>query len=254
MTALLETLHVQKRFGSLAALAGVTLSIGEGEIVGLIGPNGAGKTTFVNVVAGSAPGWTGEIRFRSRSLRGLRPHQIARLGIARAFQVAQPFTAMTVAENVMVGALHGGPGRLGVAAARRKALEVLEPLELAGKADAPADALSAPERKRLELAKALAMEPSLLMLDEVMAGLNPAEVELAVELIRDIRARGVTILMIDHVIHAIESVADRVIVLHHGQKILEGPTADVLRDEQVIAAYLGSRGASARAAALAHGG
>src|SRR5919201_6190773 len=125
MTALLETLHVQKRFGSLAALAGVSLSIGEGEIAGLIGPNGAGKTTFVNVVSGSAPGWTGEIRFRSRSLRRLRPHQVGKLGVARTFQIAQPFAAMTVAENVMIGALYGCASRIRVSAAARTACAVL---------------------------------------------------------------------------------------------------------------------------------
>lgn len=238
---LLEVCGVTKRYGSLAALHEVGFTIGEGEIVGLIGPNGAGKTTLVNVVSGSAPGWSGDVRFRDRTLRGHKPHQIARLGIARTFQIAQPFDRMTAVENVMVGALFGHGDGAKVRVARRRAEELLGSLGLAEKASLPAESLNAPERKRLEVAKALALEPSLLLLDEVMAGLNPAEVGQAVELIEQVRARGVAILLIEHVMQAIASLADRVVVLHHGEKIVEGTAEDVLRDQQVIGAYLGSR-------------
>jgi branched-chain amino acid transport system ATP-binding protein len=246
MGALLEARNVTKRYGRLTAVDGVSFDVDEGEILGLIGPNGAGKTTLVNVITGSAPGWTGEIRFRGRSLRRLRPYRIGRLGIARSFQIAQPFAVMTVVENVIVGALYGRGQRGRVAAARASALEILEPLGLAGKADQPAESLNPAERKRLEIAKALATEPELLLLDEVMAGLNAAEVDLAVELIRHVRERGVSIVMIEHVMRAISSLADRLVVLHHGEKILEGPPADVLGDEVVIGAYLGARSAARR--------
>ena len=239
---LLDAKGVTMRYGNLAAVAGVSFELEEGEILGLIGPNGAGKTTLVNVIAGSVKGWTGEIRFRGRSLRRLRPHRIGRLGIARSFQIAQPFAGMSVVENVLVGALFAHRERRRVTAAHRNALAVLESLGLGGKADLPADRLSAPERKRLEIAKALAMEPQLLLLDEVMAGLNPVEIDLAVDQIRRVRAEGVSILMIEHVMQAITSLADRVVVLHHGEKILDGRTADVLGDELLIGAYLGVRG------------
>ena len=245
MSTLLEARSVTKRYGSLAAVAAVSFELKEGEILGLIGPNGAGKTAMVNVIAGSVRGWTGEVRFGGRSLRRLRPYTIGRLGIARSFQIAQPFEAMTVAENVMVGALFGRRELRRVAAAREKALEILELLGLIDKADSPAQSLNAPERKRLEIARALAMEPQLLLLDEVMAGLNPADVDLAVERIRRVRAEGVSILLVEHVMQAIASLADRVIVLHHGKKILDGPTADVLSDELLVGLYLGMHRAQA---------
>jgi branched-chain amino acid transport system ATP-binding protein len=241
MASSLQARTLTKRFGNLVALDAVSFDVEEGEILGLIGPNGAGKTTLVNVISGSAPGWSGELHFHGRSLRRLQQHQIGRLGIARSFQVAQPFVGMTVVENVMVGALFGRVRSRSIAAARRAALDVLEPLGLADRADAPAEALNTHERKRLEIARALAMQPRLLLLDEVMAGLNPAEVELAVELIRRVRGQGVSILMIEHVMQAIVSLSDRVVVLHHGQKLLEGPPAEVLSDELVIGAYLGAR-------------
>jgi branched-chain amino acid transport system ATP-binding protein len=240
MTALLEARDVTKRYGNLAALDAVSFHVEEGEIVGLIGPNGAGKTTLVDVVSGATPGWTGRIDFRGRPLRGLKPYRIGRLGIARTFQVAQPFTRMTVLENVVVGGLYGH-AEGGVRLARQRAAVLLDELGLSEKANEPAETLNAPERKRLELAKALSMDPTVLLLDEVMAGLNAAEIELAVELIRHVHKRGVTIVLIEHVMQAIASLADRVIVLHHGEKITEGPPEAVLADERVIGAYLGSR-------------
>ena len=246
MSALLEARNVTKRYGNLAALAGVSFDLKEGEILGLIGPNGAGKTTLVNVITGAAPGWTGDIRFRGRSLQRLHPHRIGRLGIARSFQIAQPFAAMSVVENVMVGALYGRARRARVRAARASSLEILEPLGLAEKADLSAESLNPAERKRLEIAKALATEPELLLLDEVMAGLNATEIDLGVELIRHVREQGVTIVMIEHVMRAIASLADRVVVLHHGKKMLEGSPATVLSHELVIGAYLGARSRRAR--------
>jgi branched-chain amino acid transport system ATP-binding protein len=241
MAVLLEAVGVTKRFGSLVAVSDVSFTLEQGEILGLIGPNGAGKTTLVNAIAGSAPGWSGEIQFRGSSLRRMRPHRIARLGIARSLQIAQPFAEMSVIENVMVGALYGSSARRSTADSRRLALEVLERVGLAGKQDAPSDELNGPERKRLELAKALATRPSLLLLDEAMAGLTPIEIEQAADVIRNVREQGVAILMIEHVMRAITSLADRVMVLHHGVKIVEGRPEDVLRNEQVVAAYLGAR-------------
>jgi branched-chain amino acid transport system ATP-binding protein len=239
MGALLEARNVTKRYGNLIAVADVSLELEEGEILGLIGPNGAGKTTLVNVITGTAPGWTGDIRFRGRSLQRLRPYQIGRLGIARSFQIAQPFGAMSLVENVMVGALYGQGRRVHLRAARAASLEILESLDLAEKADLLAESLNAAERKRLEIAKALAMEPALLLLDEVMAGLNAAEVDLAVELIRHVRERGIAIVMIEHVMRAVTQLADRVVVLQHGEKVSEGTPSAVLSDELVISAYLG---------------
>jgi branched-chain amino acid transport system ATP-binding protein len=238
--SLLELDGVTKRYGSLAALSDVSFAIGEHEIVGLIGPNGAGKTTLVNVVGGEAPGWEGEIRFGGRSLRGLKPYRIGRLGVARTFQIAQPFAGMSVLENVVVGGLYGHEHG-GLRAARARAEELLGELELESKADEPAESLTAPERKRLEIARALSTGPSLLLLDEVMAGLNASEVDLAVELIRKVHSGGVTILLIEHVMRAVTALADRVVVLHHGLKLVEGPAQEVLADERVIGAYLGSR-------------
>ena len=247
MSELLTARGVTKRFGSLAALSDVTFQVRAGEILAVIGPNGAGKTTLVNVISGSLPGWNGEIRFRDVSLRRLRPHRIGRLGIARTYQIAQPFAGMTALENVMVASLYGHERRASVRDARTHAETIMEQLDLAGKADVPAESLNAPDRKRLEIAKALATEPELVLLDEVMAGLNPAEVEVAVQLIERVRGRGVAILLIEHLMQAVRRLADRVLVLHHGVKIVEGPTEDVLADEQVIAAYLGSRFGKRRA-------
>jgi branched-chain amino acid transport system ATP-binding protein len=243
MAALLQLAGVTKRYGSLVAVDTVTFDLEKDEILGLIGPNGAGKTTLVNVIVGSQPPWSGEIRFGGRSLRNLPPYRISQLGIARSFQIAQPFVGMSVVENVMVGALFAARERSGIAATRSKAFAVLDSLGLAEKADLPAESLSVPERKRLEIAKALATQPQLLLLDEVMAGLNPAEVDLAIALIEQVREQGVSILLIEHVMQAIAGLADRVVVLHHGKKILEGPTARVLSDDFVISAYLGARDA-----------
>ena len=241
MTALLQVRGVTKRYGGLVVVDGLDFEVGEHEIVALIGPNGAGKTTMMNAIAGSVAGWTGDIRFRDRPLRRLRPYAIARLGIARTFQVAQPFTQMTLLENVMVGALFGRSERLATSGARIRAMALLESLELAGQAHEPAESLNPAERKRLELARALSTEPQLVLMDELMAGLNAAEVAGVIELIRRIRDGGVSILMVEHVLSAVRSLSDRLIVLELGRKVAEGPADHVLADERVIDAYMGRR-------------
>jgi branched-chain amino acid transport system ATP-binding protein len=218
----------------------VSFHVDKGETVGLIGPNGAGKTTLVDVVTGSTRPTSGDIILRGRSLRRLRPHRASSLGVARTFQIARPFTGMTVAENVMVGALHGR-ARDRVRDARARAVALVDAVGLAEKVDAAAESLSVPERKRLEIARALSAEPELLLLDEVMAGLTPTEVDATVELVRAMRERGLTILIVEHVMRAIESLADRVIVLHHGEKLFEGTPAQAFADKAVIRAYLGGR-------------
>jgi branched-chain amino acid transport system ATP-binding protein len=244
--AILTARGVTKKFGGLAAVADVTFDLREGEILGLIGPNGSGKTTLVNVVTGALSASAGEVRFAGRTLTGLPSHQVGRLGVSRTFQVVKPFRNLTVVENVMVGALFGASGGAReVRVARRQAEDVLAFVALDHRSDAPADGLNVPERKRMELARALAMRPRVLLLDEVMAGLNPAEIDTAVDLIKRIRERGITLLVIEHVMKAIRNLSDRILVLFHGQKLTEGAPADVLNDERVIAAYLGRRYAEA---------
>ncbi|MBW1779882.1 MAG: ABC transporter ATP-binding protein [Deltaproteobacteria bacterium] len=240
--AILEITGVTKRFGNLTALEDVSFTIREGEILGLIGPNGAGKSTLVNLISGVTSYETGDIRLLGKSLRGLKPHQIARLGISRTSQVVRPFNNMTTFENVMVGALFGKKGRKrSIRAAQGKTREILATLELTAKNKTPAERLNVPERKRLEKARALAMVPKILLLDEVMAGLNPTEVDRGVALIKGVREAGVTILVIEHVIQAIAQVSDRIVVLNHGEKITEGPPDVVLSDSEVVKAYLGRR-------------
>jgi len=241
-TKVLEVIGVSKRFGNLSAVKDISFTVGKGEILGLIGPNGAGKTTLINMIAGGLPYAVGDIFFLGKSIRGLKPHQVAHLGISRTFQVVQPFNNMTTLENVMVGALFGNNNRkrkLGMA--RKKSLKFLDLLGLATKKDVPGESLNISDRRRLERARVLAMLPTLLLLDEVMAGLNPTEIDEGVALIKKVRDAGVTILVIEHVMKAIAKVSDRVVVLHHGEKITEGPPEIVLNDRQVIDAYLGKR-------------
>lgn len=244
---ILEVIGISKKFGNLYALKDIDFSLWEGEILGIIGPNGAGKSTLVDLISGTVPYSTGDIRFVGKSIRGLKPHQIGGLGISRTYQVARPFNNMTTFENVMVGALFGKKGRKrSFWAARKKAKEALKVLGLEQKGRLPAEKLNVSERKRLEKAKALAMLPKVLLLDEVMAGLNSREIDEGVKLIKKVRDVGVSILVIEHVIQAIEMVSDRILMLNQGKQIIDGPPEVVLNDKQVIEAYLGRRFISTR--------
>jgi len=240
MTALLQVDGLTKRFGGITAVNKVSFSVTPGEIVGLIGPNGAGKTTLVNLITGVLPATSGRVLFEGRAVTRQRPFQAARRGLARTFQIVQPFADMTVLENVTAGALFGGEAasrRAGEKAAR----EHLDFVGLSDLADAPASALTLPNRKRLELAKSLAMRPKVLMLDEVNAGLNSGEIDTALELIRDISRRGITILIIEHLMKVVMSLSHRVLVLHHGELISEGSPDQIVNDQRVVEAYLGSK-------------
>jgi branched-chain amino acid transport system ATP-binding protein len=244
MTALLALENASRRFGGLQAVDRVSFTVDEGEILGLIGPNGAGKTTLINLITGVHPATAGQVQFYGRDITRLRPHQIARLGLARTFQIVQPFPKMTVLENVAAGALFAGGAshqRDALAAAR----EHLAFTGLAESADKPAATLTLAQRKRLELAKSLAMRPRLLMLDEVNAGLNATEIGEALRMIRKVAEQGVTIIVIEHLMKVVLAISHRIAVLHHGQLVTIGEPNAVLRDRRVVEAYLGSRYATA---------
>jgi branched-chain amino acid transport system ATP-binding protein len=234
--ALIEAEKVTKRFGGLMALREVDFHIDPGEILGLIGPNGAGKTTLFNTVAGVFPPDGGKIRCSGEEIGGLRPYELCSKGIARTFQITKPFLNITVLENMMVGALCKEKD---IKAGQRIALEILEFVGLVEKKDLLAANLTLEDRKRMELARALATKPRLLLLDEVMAGLTAKEVEDTLHLIRRVQKEGVTIFLVEHVMKAIMAISNRVMVLHHGEKIAEGTPGEVVRNQQVIDAYLG---------------
>jgi len=240
MSDLLTLEGVTHRFGGVVAARDVSFSLRPGEIVGLIGPNGAGKTTLINLVTGVIKPSAGAIHFEGQRISGLPPHRIARSGIARTYQIVQPFPAMTVIENVEAAALFGGRAA-SQAEARRRAQESLETCGLGDIAEANAGSLSLAQRKRLEFAKALALRPRLLLLDEVNAGLNASELDEAIALTRRLAAQGVTILLVEHLMRLVMQVCDRILVLHQGALIADGPPAQIVEDDAVIAAYLGQR-------------
>jgi branched-chain amino acid transport system ATP-binding protein len=234
---ILEVKDLTKHFGGLTAIHDLDLHIAKGEILGLIGPNGAGKSTLFNCVAGVFPPSAGDIRFKGESIAGKKPWDLCRLGLARTFQIVKPFGSKTVLYNVMVGAfLRTGS----TAKAREMAMDVLKELQLDHRADQLSANLTIADRKRLEIAKALATGPDLLLLDEVMAGLRPTEVDDMIEIIKGLRDRGVTVFVIEHIMRAVMALSDRVVVIQFGEKIAEGKPEDVTRDENVIKAYLGS--------------
>ena len=232
--------RVSRNFGGIRAIDDLSFALNQGEIVALIGPNGAGKTTLVNLLTGVLRPSSGHVRFEGLDVTTQRPFEAARRGLARTFQIVQPFPKMSVLENVAAAALFGGR-QDGVAAAIDVARQQLEFTGLTAFADRPASALTLAGRKRLELAKSMAMSPKVLMLDEVNAGLNSSEIDGALKLIRQIAERGVTILVIEHLMKVVMSLAQRVLVLHHGQLIAEGSAHEVVRDQRVIEAYLGEK-------------
>jgi branched-chain amino acid transport system ATP-binding protein len=241
MSPILEVEQLSRRFGGLAAVNDVSFSLAEAEVLGVIGPNGAGKSTLINLITGHLKPTAGRVVIGGRDVTGARPWAIADAEVARTFQIVKPFRELNVRENVAIGAMFG-PSRAGsTREANARADEVLVRVGLAEKADAEPGGLNVADARRLELAKALAMRPRLLLLDEVMAGLRPREIEGALELIRSLKEEGMTLLVVEHVMKAILSISDSVLVMHEGSELVHGKPREVMEDERVIEAYLGAR-------------
>jgi branched-chain amino acid transport system ATP-binding protein len=236
---LLEGEGVTRYFGGLAAVSDVDFALEQGEVVGLIGPNGAGKTTLFNLISGALAPRAGAIRFKGQDIDGLKPNRICRMGLARTFQSVKVFGSLPVLDNILLGALFGTSGSLSAADSARKATESLEFVNLSALRDRPVKDLTLANQKRVEVARALATRPEMLLLDELMAGLNPTEVAQSMELVKRIRGEGITIFMIEHVMKAIMNVCDRIIVLHHGKKIAEGTPQEIATSKTVVEVYLG---------------
>ena len=236
---ILEGEGVTKYFGGLAAVSNVDFDVKEGEIAGLIGPNGAGKTTLFNLISGSLAPKPGVIKFKGEKITGLKPHKICRMGVARTFQSVEVFANMPVLQNILLGSLFGTPTGMSSADANKDAAELIDFVGLSAVMATPTKDLTLGNQKRIEVARALATKPKLLLLDELMAGLNPTETAEAMELVTKIKNEGITIFMIEHVMKAIMSVCDRILVLHHGEKIAEGTPKEIASSKKVIEVYLG---------------
>jgi branched-chain amino acid transport system ATP-binding protein len=234
--ALLEANEITKRFGGLVAVGNLSLSVDKGQILGLIGPNGAGKTTAFNMISGFYKADEGEIIFDGEDITGLRPDQICKLGLTRTFQVVKPFPHLSVLDNVMVGAYNRTNDSN---ESKKKAKEIIDFLGMQKIEGMTADSLSVAHRKRLEVAKALATDPKIILLDEAMAGLRPTETDEMIELVRQISRQGIALLLVEHVMRVIMSLAERIVVIHHGEKIAEGTPQQICQDKAVIDAYLG---------------
>jgi branched-chain amino acid transport system ATP-binding protein len=238
---ILEGREVTKYFGGLAAVSEVDFFVDQGEVLGLIGPNGAGKTTLFNLISAALTPTSGSVTFKGQNITGMKPHKVCRMGVARTFQTVKTFANMPVIQNVLLGSFFGTPNTIKLSDAQAEAEDLLEFMGLSAVKASPAKDLTLANQKRLEVARALATKPEVLLLDEIMEGLNPSEVSQAMELINRIRQKGITIIMIEHVMKAIMNLCERILVLHHGEKIAEGTPQEIATSEAVIRVYLGAK-------------